>query len=59
MEPHSTNTEAVPLVTLNGGSSGSSHGSDYGRCGGELGPRSPPGAANTTGGVVRDTLPRA
>ena len=59
MEPHNTNTEAVPLNTLNGGSGGSSHGSDYGRCGGELGPRSPPGAANTTGGVGHAALPRA
>ena len=58
MESHNTSTGAVPLVTLNGGSSGNSHGSDYGRCGGELGPQSPPGAANTTGGVVHDAQPR-
>ena len=59
MEPQNTNTEAVPLVILNGGSGGSSRGSDYGRCSGGLGPRSPPDAANSTGGVVHDTLPRA
>ena len=59
MAPYYTNTEVDPLVTLGGGNGSSSSGSDYKRCDSELGPRSPPGAASTTGGVVHDTLPRA
>ena len=59
MAPYYTNTEVDPLVKLSGGNGSSSSSSDYGRCDSELGPRSPPGAASTTGGVVHGTLPRA